>query len=73
MKILSNKAAPYKFEYEVVGEAYDWYLYKQVIQWINNHYSDNLEAGYREVLKRPYGELRNTYVDFPELFGYSSE
>jgi len=33
--MISNKTTPYKFEYEIVGEAYDWYQYKEIVFWIN--------------------------------------
>lgn len=35
LKLLSNKAAPAKFEYEVVGEGYEWFEYKPIVEWIN--------------------------------------
>jgi hypothetical protein len=35
LKILSNKAAPAKFEYEVVGEGYEWFEYKPIVEWVN--------------------------------------
>lgn len=73
LMIISNKAAPYKFEYEVVGEAYDWYIYKPVIAWINKHaVNGNLDAQYLYVLSNSYGNLRKNNIDFPELFGFSS-
>lgn len=73
LMIISNKAAPYKFEYEVVGEAYDWYIYKPVIAWINKHaVNENLNAQYLYVLSNSYGTLRKNNIDFPELFGFSS-
>jgi len=31
LKILSNKAEPDKFEYEVVGEGYEWFDYKPIV------------------------------------------
>jgi len=34
MLIISNKAEPHKFEFEVVGEVYDWHKYKPVLKWI---------------------------------------
>ena len=35
LKILANKAAPAKFEYEVVGEGYEWFEYKPIVEWVN--------------------------------------
>jgi hypothetical protein len=31
LKIVSNKAQPNKFEFEIVGEGYEWWPYKPVI------------------------------------------
>lgn len=72
LKIISNKTAPNKFEYEVVGEGYDWYDLKPVIQWINDHATDqsSFEYYYKEVLSLTYDQLRNKYLDFPEIFYY---
>jgi len=36
LKIISNKAQPEYFTFEIVGEGYDWYKYKNVISWIEN-------------------------------------
>lgn len=81
LQIISNKAEPYKFEYEVIGEGYQWYIYKPIIGWINKHFPpdkdddgkwntpNNVDIGYKEVLSTPYGKLRKTYSDFPEIFG----
>ena len=41
LKILSNKAAPAKFEYEVVGEGYEWFEYKPIVEWINKKTEEN--------------------------------
>ena len=58
--LISNKAAPYKFEYEIVGEGYDWYIYKEVINWINAQVGKRfatVEKGYEYVLNKTYGTL----------------
>lgn len=72
LKLISNKAAPKSFEFEVVGEGYDWYEYKDIIVWINDKFLDDIfgtiEDGYKKVLSTSYGDLRNEYDDFPELF-----
>ena len=78
LKIISNKAEPYKFEYEVVGEAYEWYEYKEIVHWINQKVKDGvfvgsttkdaLENGYKYVLGNTLGTIRLTHQDFPELF-----
>ena len=72
LQIISNKTAPKKFEYEVVGEGYDWYIYKPVIGWIGNHY-DNIDVGYKEVLSTSYKNLRDKYEDFPEIFNFDDD
>lgn len=41
LKLISNKAEPNSFTYEIVGEGYDWYKYKEVISWMENHASFN--------------------------------
>ena len=72
LKIISNKAEPYKFEYEVVGEAYEWYEYKEIIHWINQKVKDNvftdLDTAYKYVLGNTLEVIKQTYKDFPELF-----
>ena len=74
LMIISNKTAPKKFEYEVVGEGYDWYIYKTVIGWINQHKDDlfqgSLDDAYKCVLTTPYKTLRDNYEDYPELFNF---
>ena len=34
LQIIANKAEPNKFEFEVVGEVYDWHKVKPVLKWI---------------------------------------
>jgi hypothetical protein len=41
LKIISNKAEPNSFTFEVVGEGYDWYKYKEVLSWMENHSAFN--------------------------------
>jgi hypothetical protein len=36
LKIISNKTKPDSFNFEIVGEGYDWHLYKEVISWLND-------------------------------------
>lgn len=71
LQMISNKAAPDRFEYEVVGEAYDWFEYKAIIVWANLHTKDfgTLEDAYKYILQTPYKQIRNNHSDFPELFG----
>ena len=83
LKIISNKTAPNKFEYEIVGEGYDWFYLKPVIIWINQKFKEYEEKGdyshgttekdrfefwYKEVLSNTYSDLRYKYPDFPEIF-----
>ena len=83
LKIISNKTAPNKFEYEIVGEGYDWFYLKPVIIWINQKFKeceekedyshgttekDRFEFWYKEVLSKDYTTLRGIYPDFPEVF-----
>lgn len=70
LKILANKAAPSKFEYEVVGEGYEWFEYKPIVEWINKKAieSQDLDYWYLQVLDKDSTTLSNDYPDFPSLF-----
>lgn len=72
LKIISNKAEPYKFEYEIVGENYDWFEYKKIIYWINKKVKEgkftDLEDGYHYVLSTSYSQIITENLDFPKLF-----
>lgn len=69
LKMISNKVEPMKFEFEVVGEGYDWYEFKAVLGWIQNHSTEETRLDmFREVLSKTYGELKLEYSDFPTLF-----
>lgn len=70
LKIISNKTAPNKFEYEVVGEGYEWYKYKPIVKWINEHYKtlglgatdkDKFESLYTIILTTGYDQLCSDY------------
>lgn len=61
LKIISNKAKPSDFEFEIVGEGYDWFDDKEVIVGLNEsinggenlspiNYTEALEAKYRAYL-----------------------
>ena len=52
LKIISNKSKPKEFEFEIVGEGYDWYKYKDVIQFLNDRVTNdyNLEDSYSDYL-----------------------
>ena len=78
LQIISNKTEPHKFEFEVVGEAYDWYKYKPVLKWIadqitvstdnEEEYNKQLNEQFIYVLTHPYGELKSN-SGFPRMFG----
>lgn len=57
LKIISNKAKPTDFEFEVVGEGYDWFDYKDVIVELNERVITDsvmyptLEESYKEYLQ----------------------
>lgn len=70
LKLLSNKAAPAKFEYEVVGEGYEWFEYKPIVEWINKQVTatKTLDDWYKEVLGKDSATLVKDYPDFPKLF-----
>jgi hypothetical protein len=69
LKIISNKTKPNKFEYEIVGEGYEWWQYKPVIFWANKKVEEgefpDLYTAYREILSRNTDDLRSQYIDFP--------
>lgn len=68
--MISNKAEPYKIEYELVGESYDWFEWKPVILWCNQHVDINhtLDYWYKEVLSNTLTTLQSRYYDFPSIF-----
>lgn len=78
LKLIGNKAEPMKFEYEVVGEGYEWYEYKDIIYWANikalndqlptETYDEALQKVYYEILSHNLTYLYSTYQDFPTLF-----
>ena len=75
LKILANKAAPAKFEYEVVGEGYEWFEYKPIVEWINKKsIEDSSIDWWKCVLNRTSKDIVGGDVnwepcpDFPALF-----
>lgn len=68
LKILSNKAQPGKFEFEIVGEGYEWWPYKEVIHWANSQVTSTktLSDVYLEILSTSTDVLRTKYPDFPK-------
>lgn len=72
LKILANKAAPAKFEYEVVGEGYEWFEYKPVVEWINKKTVEAPKSDpdywWKYVLNKTSKELKDKFADFPSLW-----
>lgn len=52
LQILSNKAEPKKFEFEVVGESYEWWEYKKVVEWLNTK-AKELYQKYIDIVSNP--------------------
>ena len=71
LKILSNKAEPDKFEYEVVGEGYEWFDYKPIVQWINKMSKEDPKSDpdywWKYVLGKTSETIQQTYPDFPDF------
>ena len=77
LKLISNKAEPDSFEFEVVGESYEWFNFKDIIVWISDKVLaangtgvifNTLENGYKYVLSHNQNSIVTTYPDFPKLF-----
>lgn len=73
LKILANKAAPAKFEYEVVGEGYEWFEFKSIVEWINKKAKESfdLDYWYLQVLDKNSETISAVYSDFPSLYDES--
>ena len=79
LKIISNKAEPSSFEFEIVGESYDWREYKDIIVWISNNAqqinsdlhlpsTDNyIQDAYIYVLSNNLSTISTSYPSFPSL------
>lgn len=71
LKLLSNKTSPDKFEFEVVGEGYEWFEFKPIVEWINKQIvpkGESEDYWWIEVLGKKSGDLEDKYPDFPGLF-----
>lgn len=68
--LISNKAEPGKFEFEVVGEVYDWHEYKPIVEWINaqEEDKDDSDKWWKYVLGKTSAEIQETYPDFPDFY-----
>lgn len=72
LKMVANKTAPNKFEYEIVGEGYEWWSYKPIVYWINKKVEDgvftSLQDAYIYILTNDVNTIRRVdgYFDFPE-------
>lgn len=68
LKIISNKTEPNKFEYEIVGEGYEWFKYKPFILWANSVDPTNVLRQYSMLVTTPLKQLQLQYEDsFPDL------
>lgn len=71
LMLISNKAEPESFTYEIVGESYEWFKYKPLIEWLNSVSEDDreLKRKYQEALTLTLEELQEIYGDsgFPEM------
>ena len=77
--MISNKAEPGKFEFEVVGEGYEWFDYKPIVLWANemigkeNKFQNptttfnNLDDVYNEIIGRNSTDIQKVYPDFPDF------
>ena len=68
--LISNKTEPNKFEYEIVGQGYEWWPYKAVVFWANDKVKNGkfstLDDAYKYILSNDVSTIRNNYPDFPE-------
>lgn len=74
LKIISNKAEPESFSFEIVGEGYDWHKYKEVITWLETNSFFNFgvsneqpnfqwtEDGFYEVLEKSETNYHDAYT-----------
>jgi hypothetical protein len=64
---MSNKTQPDKFEFEIVGDGYEWWPYKEVVYWANKQVSSSVSLNdiYIEILSNTTSALRLKYPDFP--------
>ena len=54
LQLISNKSKPKEFEFEIVGEGYDWYNYKDEIQLINDRVGKTIEGVTYPTLNESY-------------------
>jgi len=80
LKLISNKVEPKSFEFEIVGEVYDFYEVKDLISWINNQVilNDNVEtvwkdlnSAYTYILSKDMSEILGLYPEFIKPFKMS--
>ena len=69
LKMVANKTQPNKFEFEVVGEGYDWWPYKEVVYWANDKVDKGvfltIDDAYKYILGNDTSVIRKVYSDFP--------
>jgi hypothetical protein len=67
--MVANKTQPNKFEFEVVGEGYDWWPYKEVVYWANDKVNKGafltIDDAYKYILGNDTSVIRRVYTDFP--------
>lgn len=78
LKLISNKTTPDKFEFEIVGEGYEWFEHKPIVEWINkktvNSPQSDPDYWWKCVLNRSSQQIIDgdklwpKCHDFPSLF-----
>ena len=65
LKIISNKSKPKEFEFEVVGEGYDWFNYKDEIIFLNNRVGNTIDSSEvvdaEDLINGTYRNLEHSY------------
>lgn len=68
--LISNKTEPNKFEYEIVGQGYEWWPYKSIVFWANDKIKSGefltLDDAYKYILSNDVKTIRTRYPDFPQ-------
>ena len=64
LMIISNNSAPQEFEFEIIGQSYDWEQYKEALITINDNY-DNY--GGNSTLLDVFEEYLQTHLEIKKL------
>lgn len=68
LQMISNKAEPHKFEFEVVGEAYDWHKYKSILKKIADRVPvPTSHSNYTQLLEEEFKKELQNYPKLPYL------